>query len=127
MKRMSSFPHTLKMEVVEGGWKLLEPFPYKSGILGCIVIVPVGYVTDLASVPRLMRWLVPVANAKNREAAVVHDWLCSEEVQKKLGISQRKVDEVFREALRAADVGFIGRWGMWLPVRGFQSIKGIFK
>ena len=44
MKRMSSFPHTLEMEVVEGGWKLLEPFPYKSGILGCIIIVPVGYV-----------------------------------------------------------------------------------
>ncbi len=126
--KMSRYGNTLKMEVVAGGWKLLEPFPYKSDILGRIVIVPDGYVTDLASVPRLMRWLVPVANAKNRRAAVVHDWLCSEEVQKKLGISQRKADEVFREALKASEVGFIGRWlGMWLPVRGFQSIKGMFK
>ena len=125
--KMSNFGNTLKMEVVTGGWKLLEPFPYKSDILGSTVIVPDGYVTDLASVPRIMRWLVPVANAKNRRAAVVHDWLCSKKVQKKMGISQRKADEVFREALKASEVGFIGRWGMWMPVRGFQSIKGIFK
>ena len=124
---MSNFNNTLKVEVVDGGWKLLEPLPYKSDILGRIVIVPDGYVTDLASVPRLMRWLVPVANAKNRRAAVVHDWLCSEKVQKKMGIDQRKADEVFREALKVCEVGFIGRWGMWMPVRSFQSIKGIFK
>jgi len=124
---MSRFENTLKMEVVTGGWKLLEPFPYKSDILGRTVLVPDGYVTDLASVPRAMRWLVPVANAKNRRAAVVHDWLCSDKVQKKMGISQRQADEVFREALTASGVSFIGRWGMWLPVRSFQAIKGMFK
>lgn len=124
---MSSFENTLKMEVVRAGWKLLEPFRYNSETLDRVVIVPTGYVTDLASVPRVMRWLVPVANAKNRKAAVVHDWLCSKGVQESMGISQRQADEVFREALTSCGVSFIGRWSMWLPVRGFQSIKGMFR
>jgi hypothetical protein len=124
---MSNFENSLKLEVVTSGWKLLEEFRYKSDTLSRVVTVPLGYVTDLASVPRVMRWLVPVANAKNRKAAVVHDWLCSKEVQDSMGISQRQADEVFREALTASGVSFIGRWGMWLPVRSFQSIKGMFK
>ena len=115
------------LKIVRKGWVLESPVDYYSEVLGRMVVVPIGFFTDLASVPRVMRWLVPVANAKNRRAAIVHDYLCYDEVQEKYGITQRKADEVFREALKVCGVSTIGRWGMWTPVRAFQFTKGLFK
>ena len=115
------------LKIVRKGWVLETPVDYYSEVLGHMVVVPIGFFTDLASVPRLMRWLVPVANAKNRRAAIVHDYLCYDEVQEKYGITQRQADEVFREALKVCGVSAIGRWGMWTPVRAFQFTKGLFK
>ena len=82
---------------------LHEDLVYHSDILGHVVTVPTGYKTDLASVPRLMRWIVPVANAKNRKAAVVHDYLCThgDGVVK----NQKQADKVFREALGVLGLG----------------------
>jgi hypothetical protein len=74
---MSHFQTALVAEAVDGGWRLHAPLVYYSDVLGRTVTVPTGYVTDLASVPRLFRFIVPVANAKNRRAAVVHDYLCT--------------------------------------------------
>lgn len=120
---MSFFTGPLRAEEAANGWVLTQPLTYHSRLLGRNVEVPEGFFTDLASVPRLMRWLVPVANAKNRKAAVVHDYLCSDVVQAEYGITQRKADEVFREALAVCNVNPVGQWCMWLPVRTFQSIK----
>ena len=115
------------LRIVNKGWRLEEPLSYYSDVLGETIAVPAGFFTDLASVPRVMRWVVPVANAKNRRAAIVHDYLCYEEVQEKYDITQRQADEVFREALEVCGVSTVGRWGMWTPVRGFQWTKGLFK
>lgn len=120
-------PEAPTLRVVNGGWELVTPLSYYSEILGETIAVPIGFLTDLASVPRIMRWLVPVANAKNRRAAIVHDYLCYEEVQKKYGITQRQADEIFREALAVCGVSTVGRWGMWTPVRVYQWTKGLFK
>jgi hypothetical protein len=90
---VSHFETALVAEAVDGGWSLHEDLVYHSDILGRVVTVPTGYTTDLASVPRLMRWIVPVANAKNRKAAVVHDYLCTngDGVVK----NQKQADNVF--------------------------------
>jgi hypothetical protein len=79
-----------------------------------------------------MRWLVPVANAKNRKAAIVHDYLCCEAVQNMYGIDQRMADKIFREALAVCNVHPVGQWVMWqwvmwTPVRTYQWVKGLFK
>lgn len=113
--------------LVDGGWQLVSPLSYYSEVLGREVVVPRGFFTDLASVPRVMRWVVPVANAKNRRAAIVHDYLCYDWVQKEYGITQRQADEVFREALEVCGVSVVGRWGMWAPVRVYQWTTGLFK
>ena len=115
------------LKIVNRGWVLNSTVEYYSEVLGRTVSVPIGFFTDLASVPRVMRWLVPVANAKNRRAAIVHDYLCDPAVQEKYGITQRIADEVFREALEVCGVSVIGRWGMWAPVRTYQWTKGLFK
>ena len=77
------------MEPVDKGWRLLTRLKYYSETIDQEITVPSGFFTDLASVPRLFRWLVPVANAKNRRAAIVHDYLCTEVAQKMYGIDQR--------------------------------------
>lgn len=122
---MSYFTTELRVAAVSGGWKILHPLYYYSDTLHRRVRVPEGFVTDLASVPRLLRWAVPVANAKNRRAAVVHDYLCDPEVQAYYGIDQRKADKVFREALAVCNVNTVGQWSMWLPVRTYQFFKGL--
>ena len=125
---MSHFiTESLLMEPVDKGWRLLSSFEYHSDTLNQTITVPHGFFTDLASVPRLMRWLVPVANAKNRKAAIVHDYLCCEAVQNMYGIDQRMADKIFREALAVCNVHPVGQWVMWTPVRSYQWVKGLFK
>lgn len=111
------------LRIVNGGWLTETPIQFHSEKLNMTFTVPIGFFTDLASVPRAMRWLVPVANAKNRQAAIVHDYLCFKEVQEKYGITQRQADMVFREALAVCNVNPIGQWFMWTPVRIYQWWK----
>lgn len=78
-------------------WKLLCELAYNSKIHG-LIIVPTGYVTDFASVPRLpgAYWLTgDTAHA----SAVVHDYLCSVEYVAKR-ITWSKAADVFEEAMR---------------------------
>ena len=124
---MSHFSTALIAKAVDGGWELVEDFTYHSEMLNKDITVPAGYFTDLASVPRLMRWLVPVANAKNRRAAVVHDYLCTHGVELEIVHNQKQADLVFREALGASGLGRIKSGTMYYPVRTFQRIKGWFK
>jgi len=113
------------MQVVDGGWELVYPFVYHSDLLGRDIEVPAGYFTDLASVPQIFRFIVPVANANNRKAAVVHDYLCTN--PEGLVQDQKQADQVFREALGVVGVGRFRSAALYYPVRTYQAIKGWFK
>ena len=91
------------------------------------LVVPRGYFTDLASVPQIMQVIVPVANAKNRKAAVVHDYLCTHGVELEIVADQKQADKVFREALRVLGLGRVRSGALYYPVRTFQWITGWFK
>jgi len=117
---LSSFNNNLVLNAVEGGWQLTKDFSYTSDMLGRDIIVPRGYFTDLASVPRIFRFIVPVANAKNRRAAVVHDYLCTHGVSEGIIKNQKEADQVFREALQVAGLGKIRRNLLYFPVRCYQ-------
>ena len=78
---MSKFLTSLRVEELEdncnegrGNWKLLSPFIYYSSFTDKIYTVPIGFITDFASVPRLplVFWLF---GEVTHEAAVVHDYL----------------------------------------------------
>ena len=92
-------------------------------VLGDIFVVgnwtiPVGFQTDLASVPIGMRNLV--SRLDGIEASVVHDYLY------RTGLVRRKTaDAVFLELLRGSVPGW-KRWIMWAGVRigGGFSYKG---
>lgn len=102
---------TTASEHDDGRWVLLEDLVYDSDIANCRIIVPAGFETDLASVPRLplVYWLT---GGKATAAAVVHDWLYT------LGKMPRDMaDQVFREACRASKVSGWTRFLMWAGVR----------
>lgn len=95
-------------------WKLLAPVIYR-GDYGRYV-VPAGYVTDFASVPRLL-WILFPQSGRWDAAAVVHDWLITNGLLGEVDITSAHVDAEFRGALKAVNVGFIRRWLMWAGVR----------
>lgn len=89
-------------------------------------IVPAGYVTDFASVPRPVVWLIP-RFGRYTLAAILHDYLCEElarplpRIEEVTGpttvIGPRDVDGLFRRVMRELDVPPLRRWLMWCGVR----------
>jgi len=94
-------------------WKLLAPVIYRGNFGDWTV--PAGYITDFASVPRLL-WILFPQSGRWDQAAVVHDWLITDALPAGRIISAR-VDAEFRGALKVLNVGLIKRWLMWAGVR----------
>jgi hypothetical protein len=76
--------------------RLLAPFAYQSDLLGKVVVVPEGFVTDYASVPRIIGAYLLYGD-KGKRAGVVHDFLYSTQLA-----DRKTCDLVFREALIAS-------------------------
>jgi hypothetical protein len=95
----------------DGLWRLTAPLVYQSDVAGRIFAVPVGFVTDLASVPRIpIAYLL--AGGTSNEASVVHDFLYSTRP-----VTRAIADAVLREASAVTDVPAWRRWLMWAGVR----------
>jgi hypothetical protein len=95
-------------------WKLLTDLGYHSKLHGMIV-VPAGYITDFASVPRLplAYWLTgDTAHA----SAVVHDYLCTIHYEN-CKISWKRAAQVFLEAMKHERVPAWRRTMMYWGVR----------
>lgn len=100
-------------------WSLSAPLLYESdrGINGkYIIAVPKGFVTDLASVPRLpLAYLV--AGGMADKAAVVHDFLYENAIGTK-----EQADLIFLEAMKASGVSAWRRrlmyWAVCLGGKG---------
>lgn len=87
-------------------------------------VVPAGYVTDFASVPRLLWWFTPKSGPWNK-AAIVHDWLITNGLLGEIDITSARVDREFRDALKACDVSWVRRWLMWDGVRWAAVLNGV--
>lgn len=53
-------------------WVVIEPYVFWSSRLQQAITAPRWFITDLASVPRMLRWFISV-NERHRLAAVAHD------------------------------------------------------
>lgn len=74
--------------------------------------VPVGFRTDLASIPRALRNLPALdPNGKSRRPAVVHDWLYAWQA-----LGKDRSDEFFREALIVEGVVHVDAETLYLAV-----------
>lgn len=119
---MSRFLTKLRIEYAgtkdEEDWILLEPFVYESDVAQQIIVVPAGFHTDLASVPRLplAYWLT---GGKAKLASIPHDYLCVTGL-----VSREMADEVFLEAAELAGVPKWRRDVMWGAVRAYGVLSG---
>jgi hypothetical protein len=127
---MSSFTGPLTLTHLDADWRqwrLEQPFVYEVGFLGSgrVISVPVGFVTDGASVPRPLWSLLPAWGRYSR-AAVIHDYLCvllnSGTPHAEAG-TRRKADAVFYEAMKVCGVGGVVRFVMWAAVRLAGMLK----
>ena len=83
-------------------WRLVEDFGYQSQA-GNILIVPAGFETNFASVPRLLWPILPLSDAVYDKAAVLHDYAVSN--RKLIGYSLMDCHRLFREVLRFSGTG----------------------
>lgn len=60
-------------------WALAEPLVWEvrdaSGAVTGEIVVPVDFLTDLGSIPPLLRWLFNPADPQCAKAYIGHDWL----------------------------------------------------
>lgn len=114
----ASFQTRLRVERIDdtsrdgrGTWLLLAVLIYVSRLANRSFEVPAGFITDLASVPRLP-FVYLLTGGMGHAAAVLHDWLyTTHEVPRDVA------DAIFREALVHCGVSKWQAYLMWLGVR----------
>ncbi|MQA36128.1 DUF1353 domain-containing protein [Modestobacter roseus] len=94
-------------------WEVVEPLVYRGR--RDLFVVPAGFETDFASVPRVAVWLFP-RFGRYTLAAVLHDWLVAEGLGAGV-VGPRDADGIFRRVLREVGVPPVRRWLMWTGVR----------
>jgi hypothetical protein len=78
-----------------GLWQLTQEFQVYCKRLKRTVVVPLGFVHDHASVPRVPGLYAAFGNRYHRPA-VVHDWLCRDKK-----VKRETADKVFLDLMRA--------------------------
>jgi len=107
-------PGSLTVRRVDANtWSLVDQLVYRGNRQR--FVVPAGFHTDFATVPRVVTWLVPRFGAYTL-AAVLHDWLCTEGIRSG-AVSSREADGIFRRVMRESGVPVLRRWLMWAGVR----------
>lgn len=94
--------------------ELYQEYVYE--INGYQIKVPQGFVTDLASVPRIF-WSIFPPFGKYTPAAIVHDFLYSK--YNITGINRTLADKIFLFIMEELGVGYLKRKAMYQAVRSF--------
>ena len=121
---MSSFTDDLLLTHMANKWRLwrLErDFVYEVGELGSgkKIVVPKGFLTDGASVPRAFWMLLPPWGDYSR-ASVIHDYLCwrlIDDTAHPLAPTRKIADDIFHEAMLVSGTGKCAAWLIWAAVR----------
>ena len=98
---MSQFTTELVVKQLdERWWKLLEGFEYHVGEYPSdeIITVPVGFITDFASVQKLFQGIIS-PTGKHGKAAVIHDYCYATAIYSKF-----RSDKIFLEAMTVLGV-----------------------
>lgn len=100
-------------------WRLGSALIWEDKVFGRLE-VPVGFVTDLASIPRAFRnlpFLDP--NGVSRRPAALHDWLYGSAPGRRLG--KPFADQFLYAALRSEGAGPKTAWAFWAAVHYFGA------
>jgi len=77
-------------------WQLLDPFEYHVGKYPSdnIIVVPKGFLTDFASIPKLFWYVLPPYSKEYGKAAVIHDYCYATAI-----CSRKESDLIFLEGM----------------------------
>jgi hypothetical protein len=121
---MSSFTDPLYVEILQGEFAgkglatLSKEFHfYVDDAQTDVITVPVGYITDFASIPRILMSIFPVLG-KAAKAAVVHDYLLTNTSR-----SQKECADIFLIAMTVLKVPPIRKRAMYIAVRYWPWIS----
>lgn len=112
---MSCFTSPAIMEMLgHYKWRVYEPFRfYLSEDKNDVIEVPVGFVTDLATVPRIFWSLLP-PDGEYAKAAIIHDYLYHYPLR-----NRKESDLIFLDGMKVLGVPKWKRIIMYLAVRIF--------
>lgn len=111
------------LKILPGGdWQLMEPLIYFHGQYGEI-IVPSGFITDLASIPRIFHRIVNPCKTGTRRPAIVHDYLYSGATP----LTRYQADLMLYDALRECGINWLLANAMYYAVRmgGASHWRGV--
>jgi hypothetical protein len=104
------------IDLGNGDFLLDKPLIYNSGKLNQQIIVPIGFRTDLTSIPRILWPLFPPFGKYSR-AAVIHDYMLSKKDHYML--SRKEYHDIFLEAMKALGVNVFSRNLFYYSLRLF--------
>ncbi len=106
---------------VSRAWELIEPFEvvWKGHSVGDLpdplrFTVGAGFFTDLASIPRAFRSIIPQVG-RHIQPSIVHDWA----YESKTALTRAEADRLFLDGMKAVGVGWLKRYLMYDAVRLF--------
>lgn len=96
-------------------WVVAQDLVYVASLPHCElhICVPVGFKTDLASIPRLF-WLIIPPDGSYTPAAAVHDRLYRKPIT-----DRATADWIFLDAMKHCGTCWIVRWAIYAVVRAF--------
>jgi hypothetical protein len=114
---MSSFTTPAQVELLPSfKFKLLAEFVYHEGALSSdinIITVPAGFVTDLASIPRIF-WNIMPPDGEYAKASIIHDYMYSKHL-----FHRKHCDEILYEAMGVLGVQTWKKYIIYSAVRMF--------
>lgn len=116
---MSAFTEALIVTPLSDGtsWVIVSDFGYDVGVedSGERIEVEKGFVTDFASVPRVLWWIIPKWGVYGN-AAVIHDWLYWEQSR-----TREQSDRIMLEAMNVLGVSGFKKTAIFGAVRIFGT------
>ena len=103
------FPQVHTVPIGNGHVMVTEDYTYEN------VTVHNGFISDLASIPRILWWLYPPYNPDYKTACVVHDLLCKNE-------EYAKADRYFEQILKASGVKYTTRRNLVMGVKLWHKL-----
>lgn len=117
---MSKFTNALLVSPLSDGksWLIVGDFSYHVGLEDSedVVEVEKGFVTDFASVPGMLWWVLPKWGIYGN-ATVIHDWLYWDQKR-----TRREADEIMLEAMGVLKVPKIKKALIFRAVRTFGGL-----
>ncbi len=127
---MAGFLTPLDLEYIDGcHWKVIKSFEYclKEPDAPDRVVIPEGFITDFASIPRVL-WPVLPPTGKYGKAAVVHDalytnrtvtmmWADPESTLTARYVNRGQADHILLEAMQVLGVSWLTRSTVYAGVR----------